>query len=292
MSLPIQVVLMDRDIVRRAVAVDTTTVIVSSGKSVPHDSPPHQHSRAHGLRHRHVSGHGRRQVQGDDQQGGLEQVYAVPASIHREVTHGQRHRGESREGMKERPILFSTEMVRAILDGRKSQTRRIIKKQPVDILPMNVPNEWVALLTREPAHGEVWKCRYGIPGDRLWVRETWFPIPKSEGGGAIYKVTNSDSYKPSLKWKPSIFMPRWASRITLEIVNIRVERVQDISEDDCDAEMFGGDIPDVVMPNFGFHGGMSMQECYARYWDFINAKRGYGWDVNPYVWVIEFKRVK
>jgi len=181
--------------------------------------------------------------------------------------------------MKERPILFSTEMVRAILDGRKSQTRRIIKKQPVDILPMNVPNEWVALLTREPAHGEVWKCRYGIPGDRLWVRETWFPIPKSEGGGAIYKVTNSDSYKPSLKWKPSIFMPRWASRITLEVVNVRVERVQNISKTDCIAEGIGG-LEDIVA---GWH------QSYAQLWDSINAKRGYGWGVNPYCWVIEFK---
>jgi len=189
----------------------------------------------------------------------------------------------------ERPILFSTEMVRAILDGRKTQTRRITKKQPVDILPMNVPDQWVVLLTREPAHGEVWKCRYGVPGDRLWVRETWIdpftteyikPSKLPISTEIRYKAGESLNYS---NWRPSIFMPRWASRITLEIVNVRVERVRDISEEDAWSEGVGGG----QLSRFDIDGRILFKST----WNSINAKRGYGWDANPWVWVIEFKRI-
>ena len=187
-------------------------------------------------------------------------------------------------------------MVKAILDGRKTQTRRLLKKQPIDVLPMKVPDMWVTLETRDPNHGRVIRCRYGVPHDRLWVRETWAHDDmdcKDVGCGNrdhIWWKANetkivADSFAGDAHWRPSIHMPRWASRITLEIVNIRVERVQEISGDQCTLEGIQVAWSD---PN------NSMQEkmAFKALWDSINAKRGYGWDVNPWVWVIEFKRVK
>lgn len=200
--------------------------------------------------------------------------------------------------MKERPILFSGEMVRAILDGRKTQTRRVMKcpvschskilGQPMEHEPMvshkgdwHKPNEW---------------SPYGIPGDRLWVRETWQALnvhrdipmkqvtPQPPICCLAFKATEQDRKKERLpvysgKWRPSIFMPRWASRILLEITNVRVERVQEINEADALAE------------GVGFWGCDTI-EVFQNLWDSINAKRGYSWESNPWVWVIEFKRVK
>jgi hypothetical protein len=197
--------------------------------------------------------------------------------------------------MKERPILFSSEMVRAILSGHKTQTRRILKWQPIDILSMNVPNQWCTLDTREPDHGSVMKCRFGIPGDRLWVRETWAKAPH----GYVYKANFSGSEGSEvidiptgdtcpLIWKPSLFMPRVVSRITLEIVNVRVERIQDISEKDAEAEgihLLGLPIED--RHNHPRKHIAAFKEC----WNLINAKKGFGWDINPWVWVIEFKKL-
>ncbi len=234
--------------------------------------------------------------------------------------------------MKERPILFSSQMVRAILDGRKTQTRRLLKKQPLDILPMKIPDAWVTLRTREPEpHGDLIKCRYGIPGDRLWVRETfvlerwddepqapadrplhhYVPDPMNEYDNEYwlwphYKATDpepelcyedddNDDGEPKCKWKPSIHMPRWVSRITLEIVSVRVERLQDITSADVlaegirrteDGEWLG---PLAGVP--GYPWGRA-DLAYAALWNSINAERGFGWDVNPWVWVIEFKKVE
>lgn len=194
--------------------------------------------------------------------------------------------------MKERPIIFNGEMVRAILDGRKSQTRRVVKC--LDVPPV------------------CWKCPYGVPGDRLWVRETFciessyevgpYPPPFSDGRPlnkhngwtcgewweqAHYKATDPTpeleigTGDPGVKWTPSIHMPRWASRITLEIVNVRVERVQEIDEagailEGVDAEKYE----------------KSYRYAFSQLWDSINVKRGFGWDKNVWVWVIEFKRVE
>lgn len=191
--------------------------------------------------------------------------------------------------MSERPILFSSEMVRAILDGRKTQTRRVIKPQPIDI--DRIGGTFAASWNEKTAEVyEPFACKYGIAGDRLWVREAWRCF-----GGREYEY---QQHQPSIRyrateeltgpdyglgqqWRPSIHMPRWASRITLEITNIRVERVQDISQQDAACE--GVDFVntgDFVTP-------------FATLWDSINATRDGGkfaWTANPWVWVIEFRR--
>ena len=212
--------------------------------------------------------------------------------------------------MKERPILFSTEMVKAILEGRKTQTRRIIKKQP------HGAGEWVRQLAS-------WlfpnvnpyiklKCPYGQPGDRLWVRETWALNPWSYLGGCKY-IYRSDyesfpkneigkSYPDIDKWRPSIFMPREACRILLEVTDVRVERLQDITEEDAKAE----GITDIEFyPDEGFPlsiGHMAGQDdgktslhttrvkAYAALWESINGEGS--WEKNPWVWVISFERIQ
>lgn len=209
--------------------------------------------------------------------------------------------------MKERPIIFSGEMIKAILDGRKTQTRRIIKNQPgprtvayTELLPGHFkPVRSLRDFTgdiggkdHKKALNEFWANEknetlyfpYGQPGDRLWVRETW-AIGIMLAGGFSYKASN---HRPAdgEKWRPSIHMPRAASRITLEITGVRVERVQDINavrHDDVLAEgwPFGEKAQDENPVN-----------DFRRLWDSLNKKRGYGWDTNCYVWVIEFKRVE
>lgn len=178
--------------------------------------------------------------------------------------------------MKERPILFSGDMVRAILAGTKTQTRRVIKPQPHD----NWENE-------RP-------CPYGVPGDRLWVRETWRDDSFDWEWGTQTKYSYRADYadgKGGGAWRPSIHMPRGASRILLEITGVRAERLQIITESDMQAE---GIVP--VMVDSGgmtpWGDGIDVPRYdwpFIDLWDNLNAKRGYGWDVNPWVWVIEFK---
>jgi hypothetical protein len=197
----------------------------------------------------------------------------------------------------ERPILFSAEMVRAILDGRKTITRRVVKHPPH-------PVERVA-----PGEGEWWRifwhdhailnardvlCPYGKPGDRLWVRETFCVVDDTEHGGerwVDYRATprysedhpagwdSAPNDAEALKWKPSIYMPKWASRITLEVTDIRVERVRDISEEDAHAEGFDGSEYTAVT-------------WFRNLWDEINGRRpGCSWDKNPWVFVVAFRRL-
>lgn len=187
--------------------------------------------------------------------------------------------------MKEYSILMNGPMVRAILDGSKTQTRRILSPQPEYVWGWGVPNsdpEHFCAHVRYPGRHQPdpWvRCPYGVPpnrgklGSRLWVRETWREGPS----GALYRATDDDG-TPAVRWKPSIHMPRRYSRITLEIVSIRVERVKQISDADILSEGFPEDPP-------------SYAEGFAGVWDRINGKRGFGWDVNPFVWVIEFKRI-
>jgi len=245
--------------------------------------------------------------------------------------------------MKERPILFSAPMVRAILAGTKTQTRRLVKPQPEPHQEMRLAADapgrpdadWFlvhhdALNTWSPV-----RCPYGAPGDRLWVKETHALMSdygehiekiaevRKYGGGAPvdrrdlrWHGTNAivhyrehprsfkeleaapyfetwSSHGPP-RWRPSIFMPRWASRITLEVTGVRVERLHAITEEDARAEG--------VQPAESMSGGMSLPEYaphrptldyragFAALWRQINGAES--WDANPWVWVVEFKRVE
>lgn len=213
--------------------------------------------------------------------------------------------------MKERPILFIGSMVRAILDGRKTQTRRVIKGVPRWVTsfgkscftPISPSGVWLQVSGRgiHPDFGPAehfFRFPYGDRGNRLWVRETWAMNCITYGWGKIPKTRPPDLSELAYRadgeweeqfeqvdglrppWRPSIFMPRWASRITLEITGVRVERLQEISEGDACAD--GGYSPitrDCKAPKF------------RELWDSVNADRGFGWAANPWVWVIEFKRV-
>ncbi len=170
--------------------------------------------------------------------------------------------------MNEKPILFSTPMVRAILLGKKTQTRRVINLKNEHGLPLHYSR-----IVDRP-------CPYGKVGDRLWVRETWL----KDGEVYLYKADFGKGILSSSwegHWKPSIHMPKVACRIRLEIVNVRVERLQDISHEDAVAE--GCQKED----------GRSWGRLgFSQLWDQINKDRGFGWDVNPWVWVLDFKRVE
>lgn len=213
--------------------------------------------------------------------------------------------------MKERPILFSAPMVRALLNGTKTQTRRVVKPQPVELPDFNrgrlsynvrgsVYRAW------NPAVMDP-RCPYGQRGDRLWVRETWTQacVHPRQGDEVFYRADGevAPEFEP---WIPSIHMFRWASRILLEIVSVRVERLQDISEADAMAEgltaltkdgrtiKFG--IPDMDgepgTDDIGWPWStwlLSARGAYRKLWESINGPGS--WEANPWVWVIEFKRV-
>lgn len=200
--------------------------------------------------------------------------------------------------IKERPILFSAPMVRAILAGQKTQTRRAVKPQAI------TPSLLTEGAWKDASTGKPVRCPYGEPGDRLWVREAFAHYyhdnsepPFRSPDDVAYKA---DEFKPDEyvygTWKPSIHMPRWASRILLEIVSVRVERLQDISESDCWEEGI-----EEVMHDFDELGQAQMAKrlgcciddakpLYAQLWESINGAGS--WDANPWVWVVEFKRVE
>jgi len=217
--------------------------------------------------------------------------------------------------MKERPILFKTDMVRAILDGRKTQTRRVIKEfigngrisfygDRCRFTPKarGLGDE---MKSRDPADIEV-KCPYGQPSELLWVRETfvkfiprhWPPkygykadMPRKRGAWEESEQARKDL---GYKWTSPRFMPREASRILLEITDIRVERVQEIDNH----ESWREGIPalefwpeDMKSYNPQRHGYLEARDVFAHLWDSINAKREYSWESNPWVWVITFKKI-
>lgn len=221
--------------------------------------------------------------------------------------------------VKERPIIFSGEMVKAILDGKKTMTRRAVKTQPrdecteiatsacfghVEYRSTSEDRQTQSILAKI-------KCPYGKIGDRLWVRETHHVV----GGTADYEIEeikqglqdikNFASYKADGYgnpcdggWASPMFMPRWASRILLEITDIRVERLNDISEADCEKEGFRF----YPLSRICFkpcstkhpsgHGSNNYKSIFGEYWDTLNAKKGYPWSSNPWVWVVEFKVVE
>ena len=199
---------------------------------------------------------------------------------------------------KERPILFNGDMVRAIIAGRKTQTRRPVKIDMANAFDPPRGEEDVAAGYPwfEDGEGNLHKavdcCPFGQVGDRLWVREAWAPLDVSRTG-AYYRA---DIKNPKTGgWRPSIHMPRWACRIVLEITNIRVERVQDISEDDAIAD--GGleaMVDDAIWIIPGTEDGVTRTPEYAfeSIWNAFYSAHGLGWDANPWVWVIEFKMVE
>jgi hypothetical protein len=176
---------------------------------------------------------------------------------------------------KEKPILFNSAMVRAVLDGRKTQTRRVI-----NMPPFNPSDEELGVY----AVDNLGRCPYGKV-DRLWVRETHFYDPRREC--FVFKA-DGFSENTEINWKPSIFMPRVACRILLKVEDIRVERLQDITWQDCKAE--GTDWPYEDCEPIG-DGSTSIIDYFISLWDGINDKRGFGWDCNPWVWVVVFSRV-
>lgn len=204
--------------------------------------------------------------------------------------------------MKERPIIFSTPMVRAILAGEKTQTRRVVKLKPwqqIEERDDGAPWPWMYDDDRADDH---WlPCPYGQAGDRLWVREAWRVVWSSDNEpprelDAAYRfwyeadAPLQDGYG---KLRPSIHMPRFASRITLEITSVRVERLQGISEADAVAEGvtpkwepgFSGRLMKAI-------GGFSFRPAASAYADLWESLHGPGsWDANPWVWVVEFKRI-
>jgi hypothetical protein len=202
--------------------------------------------------------------------------------------------------VKERPILFSGAMVRAILQGRKTQTRRVVKPQPDctrTSLASCVGNRSVRVIAMRQGMYSIF-CPYGRPGGRLWVKETWKPDPSwgqaneptmkiQEGSNILYCSTIPDGHAKHEfgKWRPSIFMRRWMSRITLEITAVRVERLQDLTEADAVAE----GCSDKVLCE-GVEMWTNPREEYMELWDSINGDGS--WDANPFVWVLEFRRVQ
>lgn len=222
---------------------------------------------------------------------------------------------------KERPILFSGPMVRAIMDGRKTQTRRIVKPQPPTVEAVkklsgsdfrlfadaHFPRDVFRVAgpvwaVRDLGPQTQWKCPYGGLGDRLWVRETFcqkcedgYPVYTADGNldsscyhyrADGYHVVKADGDggteftkdgREASPWKPSIFMPRHASRLTLEVTAVRVERLQEITE--ADAQLEGFQQTNTVLARSEF----------IRTWKLING--GGTWSANPWVWVVSFKRV-
>ncbi|MEH4659836.1 hypothetical protein [Phytobacter diazotrophicus] len=189
--------------------------------------------------------------------------------------------------MKERGMIFNAEMVRAILDGRKTQTRRIMKVNCMDICEKDDGSLW-PWREDEENHGDYWyPCPFGDVGDRIWVRET-FAYGTDFGEtdvGCFYRATDPgwDDNDTGARWRPSIHMPRWASRITLEITGVRVERLASISDDDAGKEGYPAD----PAP---YGGRMDKWLWFRQLWDSIYPDQSF--KHNPWVWVITFRRVE
>lgn len=215
------------------------------------------------------------------------------------------------KAVKERPILMSGPMVRAILEGMKTQTRRVVKPQPPCDCEYGIngaeshavcswvknPSVWVPPKATSRDHRL--PCPYGKPGDRLWVRETWgvydgdgmpydyphgIPLSLPDGFHVSYPADDADGViREVFRWRPSIHMPRWASRILLEVVSVKVEKVQHATLGDICKEGLARNIYDFKPVTAGL-------KVWENLWVEINGQKS--WDENPYVWVVEFKVLK
>lgn len=215
--------------------------------------------------------------------------------------------------MADHPIIFAAESVRAILDGRKNQTKRVVKPQPPGRCEYlingwgdhalcfaegtaNTPNPICVPPTAKSADHRL-RCPYSV-FDRLWVRETWnadwcdHVIYKADGGSAV-----EAGYPKEPRWRSPIHMPRWVSRITLEVTAVRVERLRDISEEDAKAEGLGGHVAGHgpvsehgLLCEPGYWHPRFYRDGFAWHWDRINSKRpGCAWGDNPWVWAYTFR---
>lgn len=204
---------------------------------------------------------------------------------------------------RERPLIFSGPMVRALLAGTKSQTRRVVMPPEWLVRPDQALEEmrsdplkvWGIGGAGSVLHPRVklWSCPYGRPGDRLWLRETWreWPSKRVAPNGVQYAADIGHAYRGddgAGRWRPSIFMPRWASRLTLQLTGVRVERLQDISEEDAKAE--GCEASELVQMKDG-------SPCYSttfqKLWRNIHGiDNPAAWDSNPWCWCLSFRRAE
>lgn len=186
--------------------------------------------------------------------------------------------------------------MRAVIDGRKTQTRRVITSENAqDADDWHFSHEhglWESGVMGDGgpmAHGEWVRCPYGRPGERLYVKETFAKDVPGCLRGISYRADHSDPRGDGpahpMTWRPSIFMPRWASRISLEVAAVRVERLQSISEGDAVTE----GVDSISMDDVPRQATWCRRDDFAQLWNSINAKRGYGWGVNPWVWVVSFR---
>jgi hypothetical protein len=219
--------------------------------------------------------------------------------------------------VKERPILMSESMASAAFDGKKTMTRRVCKKiptylhlgRPIMDWPLSgvyqEDDKWyleVQTDVDDNSRDEI-KCPYGDIGDRLWVRETWgcpsadHPLcpggrKPTRGDKIFYRADPADAWQwrggdgcGEFVWRPSIFMPRWACRTILEITEMRLERLHEMTMLELDAEGTPWE------PSNGLDGDASRLEWFKKLWDKLNAKRGYPYDSNPFCWAVSFKRI-
>lgn len=199
--------------------------------------------------------------------------------------------------MKERPIIFTGESVRAILEGRKTQTRLVIKPQP-KIVHEIYPDSSIETEKLFRSGDQRIHCPYPV-GQRLWVKETWGIIRQRKPHPIEHIFYRASSPDALSKWKSSIFMPRDLSRITLEVTEVRAQRVQNISEEDARAEGIErrteySVMRDTDIEEFSGNGVWTIypQMAFKFLWDSINAKRGYSWEINPWIWAISFRKIR
>lgn len=207
---------------------------------------------------------------------------------------------------KERPILMNGSMVRAVLDGSKTQTRRIVKQLDPREGAVTTGGNGQPMAACWAYGGPAIPCPYGVPGEHLWVRETWYcddyriqsgPYFEVDGARELlaYRADGERPYEAEQPvWRPSIHMPRWASRILLEIASVRVERLQDISDVDIEAEGIDMDALaeaqdryDAIAKDDNASGRATLRTAWRDLWE----STGGDWGANPWCWVISFKRV-
>jgi len=182
-----------------------------------------------------------------------------------------------------KPISFTTEMVQAILAGRKSQTRRVIKPQPSQSVA-ELFNAALPVINKN-----ILMPRYQ-PGDILYVKETWQYIEGASGAGFAYKA-GGGVHNDTDKWRSSRYMPKTAARLFLKVKDIRIERLQEITAEDCIAEGIETDaLNSRQLRAVRVNCPLYLRHWYRLLWDYLNAKQGFGWNTNPWVWVIEFER--